>query len=120
MLLFSRSELLHMVVPAAYSRLELLGALQVLPSSLETATERLRAAQQELAALDAQQAKIGRRAAWRQHGLVWGGLSSQLALWGLMYRLTFWELSWDVMASACSAQPASIASPYFGLCTPRC
>lgn len=75
--------------------------LQVIPSSVDVARERLQAAENELAAMDALQARIGRRAAWRQRGLVWGGLGSQLALWGLLYRLTYYELSWDVMEPVC-------------------
>lgn len=51
--------------------------------------------------MDAQQVKIRRQAAWRQQCLMWGGLGSQLGLWGLLYRLTYYELSWDVMEPVC-------------------
>ena len=29
--------------------------------------------------------------------LLWGGLAGVMAVWGVCFRLTFWELSWDVM-----------------------
>lgn len=29
--------------------------------------------------------------------MLWGGLLSTCAVWGICFRLTFWELSWDVM-----------------------
>ena len=29
--------------------------------------------------------------------LLWAGLASVMAVWGVCFRLTFWELSWDVM-----------------------
>ena len=65
---------------------------QVLPASPAATQQRLAAVQAELSELDVQQAAIGRRAAWRQHLLVWGGLGSQAALWALLFRLTFYEL----------------------------
>ena len=29
--------------------------------------------------------------------VLWGGLAGVMAVWGVCFRLTFWELSWDVM-----------------------
>lgn len=29
--------------------------------------------------------------------LLWGGLAGVMAVWAVCFRLTFWELSWDVM-----------------------
>lgn len=75
--------------------------MQVLPSSSSHTEQRLAEVQQELAALDAQQAAVGRRSRWRRHGFIWAGLSSQVLLWGLLFRLTFYELSWDVMEPIC-------------------
>jgi hypothetical protein len=33
----------------------------------------------------------------RTHGVLWAGLILLVAQWSLFLRLTFWELSWDVM-----------------------
>ena len=29
--------------------------------------------------------------------MLWGGMLGTVAVWGICFRLTFWELSWDVM-----------------------
>lgn len=29
--------------------------------------------------------------------MLWGGMLGTCAVWGICFRLTFWELSWDVM-----------------------
>ncbi len=29
--------------------------------------------------------------------LLWGGLAGVMGVWAVCFRLTFWELSWDVM-----------------------
>ncbi|KAI3432838.1 hypothetical protein D9Q98_010422 [Chlorella vulgaris] len=73
----------------------------VLPSSLSAARQQLEVARQELAALDSQQSKIKRRAIWRHRLFLSGGLSSQILIWGLLFRLTYYELSWDVMEPIC-------------------
>jgi hypothetical protein len=73
----------------------------VLPSSLSAARQQLEVARQELAALDSQQSKIKRRAIWRHRLFLGGGLSSQILIWGLLFRLTYYELSWDVMVRFC-------------------
>ena len=74
---------------------------QLLPGSPADTEARLGEVQRELAALDAQQAAIASRGAWRSRAFVWAGLTSQLALWGLLFRLTYYELSWDVMEPIC-------------------
>ena len=33
----------------------------------------------------------------RSNMVLWGGLAGVMAVWGVCFRLTFWELSWDVM-----------------------
>ena len=71
----------------------------MLPSSSSHTQERLAAAQQELQQLEQQQAGIGRRAAWRRRGFIWGGFAAQAGLLGLLFRLVYWDLSWDVMVS---------------------
>lgn len=88
----------------------------VLPSSSDTTQKRLAAAQCDLQQLDGQQAAIGRKAARRRWMLVWGGLTSQLALWGVLFHLTFYELSWDVMEPRCffvSGAQAMLCYAYF-------
>lgn len=67
---------------------------QVLPGSAADTEQRLAAVREELGGLEARQAAIGRRASRRQLAFVWGGLGSQAALWALLFRLTFYELSW--------------------------
>lgn len=33
----------------------------------------------------------------RSNLVLWFGLAGVMAVWGVCFRLTFWELSWDVM-----------------------
>ncbi|KAL4854357.1 hypothetical protein ACK3TF_004880 [Chlorella vulgaris] len=67
------------------SGLRYFDALQELPSSLSAARQQL----EELAALDSQQSKIKRRAIWRHRLFLSAGLSSQILIWGLLFRLTY-------------------------------
>jgi len=64
----------------------------VLPSNSKETQRQLAKVQQELAPMEAQQAQMGRQAAWRQRGILWGGLASQGLLYSLLFRMTFYEL----------------------------
>lgn len=79
---------------------EVVAALEaVLPSeaSREQATARLAEARVRVAALEDAEGRARGRAQTKARLLAWGGLAALLGQWGLLFRLTFWELSWDVM-----------------------
>ncbi|KAL4423932.1 hypothetical protein ABPG75_001233 [Micractinium tetrahymenae] len=73
----------------------------VLPDSATSTRQQLERVQLELSQLEAKEARIARRAAWRQRAFVWGGFATQGMLWALLCRLTYYELSWDVMEPVC-------------------
>ena len=61
--------------------------------------------------------------------LLWAGLASVMAVWGVCFRLTFWELSWDVMepvtyfigsgtGNACAYRLSLLASKALCSCLP--
>ncbi|EIE18201.1 DUF607-domain-containing protein [Coccomyxa subellipsoidea C-169] len=71
--------------------------MRALPDTEAEVLGRLRELEAELAPLAAQKHKIDTRARRRTNGVLWAGLALLLVQWGLFLRLTFWELSWDVM-----------------------
>lgn len=62
-----------------------------------TLEARLEAARAALAPLEAQRSALERRVALRRGAFKWGGLSLLAGHLALFTRLTYWELSWDVM-----------------------
>ena len=71
--------------------------MQVLPYQAEVLRAELADVERELSALRAQRSQIERRVAWRR----WAGQSLGLGLillpWAVLFRLTYWDLSWDVV-----------------------
>lgn len=64
----------------------------MLPGSAARTQQQLQRVQAELADVEAKEARIARRAAWRQRMFVWAGFASQGMLWALLCRLTYYEL----------------------------
>jgi calcium uniporter protein, mitochondrial len=58
-------------------------------------------AREELKAMEAQKADIDRTAVSRVHRELWCGLAYLVIQTAGFMRLTFWELSWDVMEPIC-------------------
>ena len=73
--------------------------MQVLPHQAEVLRAELADVERELGALKTQRSQIERRVAWRR----WAGQSLGLGLillpWAVLFRLTYWDLSWDVVVS---------------------
>lgn len=61
-------------------------APQLLPTSTSHTEQRLEEVQRELQAMREQEAAIGRRAAWRQRGIIWGGLAGQVRRSAVQWR----------------------------------
>lgn len=74
--------------------------MQVLPHQAEVLRAELADVERELGALKTQRLQIERRVAWRR----WAGQSLGLGLillpWAVLFRLTYWDLSWDVVVSS--------------------
>lgn len=70
----------------------LLAPPQVLPGSAASTLQQLERVQLELSDVEAKEARIARRAAWRQRAFVWSGFAAQGMLWALLCRLTYYEL----------------------------
>lgn len=70
------------------------------PRSPGEAAARLETAKQQVARLE--EAEVRARASARRKArlVAWGGFALLVGQWGFLFRLTFYELSWDVMASA--------------------
>ncbi|KAK9797082.1 hypothetical protein WJX73_005306, partial [Symbiochloris irregularis] len=75
--------------------------VQALPGSQAEVQERLDALKQELSPMDLRKQQIDRTAHRWVSTLLWAGLASFVFQWLLFLRLTFWELSWDVMEPVC-------------------
>lgn len=71
--------------------------LQALPDTTKDLQEKLSILHQELQPLEALKADVDKYAHARSNMLLWGGLAGVMAVWAVCFRLTFWELSWDVM-----------------------
>jgi calcium uniporter protein, mitochondrial len=71
--------------------------IRALPDTVAEANARIEEISAQLAPLEVQRAQIDRQARlWR--GLVaWSGLGLMIAQFAIFARLTYWELSWDVM-----------------------
>ena len=50
-----------------------------------------------MAALEAEEGALRGSASQKARVAAWGGLAVLAAQWGLLFRLTFWELSWNVV-----------------------
>ncbi|GAB4814847.1 hypothetical protein N2152v2_001893 [Parachlorella kessleri] len=72
-------------------------ATQILPLDTAQLQQRLEQAQAHLAPLEQRHEQLRRRVAWQRSAFKWGGLALLSAHFGIFFRLTFWELSWDVM-----------------------
>jgi hypothetical protein len=70
---------------------------RVLPQQSNLLQQQLTLLNGKLLALDMQKANIKRRAAIRGKLFAWLGFGVLASQWGLLFRLTYWELSWDVM-----------------------
>lgn len=73
---------------------------QVLPIDSQKVQARLDAAQQELAPLQEQFELLQYRVRRRQGAFKLGGLALLMGHFATFVRLTYWELSWDVMVSS--------------------
>lgn len=71
--------------------------LQALPDTTQDLEQKLSILHQELQPLENLKADVDQQAHRRSNMLLWAGLASVMAVWGVCFRLTFWELSWDVM-----------------------
>ena len=70
---------------------------RALPADIPTLQQQLAAAQAELATLEEQRSAIGRRARWRVKAINYSVFGALVMQWAVLFRLTYWELSWDVM-----------------------
>lgn len=71
----------------------------MLPPDERLLKQQLEAAQAQLAPLEERWQAVQRRLQRRSTALKWGGLGVLGGHWALFCRLTYWELSWDVMVS---------------------
>ncbi|BDA47814.1 Calcium uniporter protein 6, mitochondrial [Coccomyxa sp. Obi] len=71
--------------------------MRALPDTEAEVLGRLRELEAELRPLAEQKHKIDTHARRRTNGVLWAGLVLLVVQWSLFLRLTFWELSWDVM-----------------------
>lgn len=71
--------------------------LQALPDTTKDLEQKLSVLHQELQPLEALKADVDKYAHARSNMLLWGGLAGVMGVWAVCFRLTFWELSWDVM-----------------------
>lgn len=71
--------------------------IRALPDTATEAKARIEEISAELAPLEAQRAQIERQARLWRGFVAWSGLVLMVAQLALFARLTYWELSWDVM-----------------------
>jgi len=71
--------------------------MTALPDSETEFRRRVEELKKELRPLEMQKQRIEERAARWSTYVLWGGLSFLVVQFGVFLRLTFWELSWDVM-----------------------
>ncbi|KAH7621970.1 hypothetical protein Ndes2526B_g02794 [Nannochloris sp. 'desiccata'] len=77
---------------------EILSTLRrVLPQDVDAVRVRLAKTEQDFAVLEAERTKIVRRAGMRSRILNYTFFTVVAAQWSLLFRLTYWELSWDVI-----------------------
>ena len=72
---------------------------KVLPFNQEDIKNRLKEVDMNLGALEAKYAEITRGVKMRTVVINYAVLAGLAAQWGILFRLTYWELSWDVMVS---------------------
>lgn len=70
---------------------------RVLPQQSNLLQQQLSLLNNKLLALELQKSHIERRGTIRSKLFAWLGFGVLAAQWGLLFRLTYWELSWDVM-----------------------
>ena len=75
---------------------------QVLPADPVNLQQQLDAAQTALTPLEQQRQQLQRKSQLRAGLFKWGGLTVVVGHLANFTRLTFWDLSWDVMVSYCS------------------
>lgn len=71
--------------------------LQALPDTTKDLEDKLTILHRELQPLEEVKKDVDKNAHRRSNLVLWGGLAGVMAVWGVCFRLTFWELSWDVM-----------------------
>ncbi|KAK9839321.1 hypothetical protein WJX81_008000 [Elliptochloris bilobata] len=71
--------------------------LKALPDTEQEVEARLRELRLELTPLVEQKRRIDGRVQRRTRTYLWMGLGFLIMQWGMLARLTFWELSWDVI-----------------------
>lgn len=77
---------------------EILSTLRrVLPQDVQAVRARLAETEKDLALLEVERIKIERRAGLRSKLLNYTFFTAVLTQWVLLFRLTYWELSWDVI-----------------------
>jgi len=70
---------------------------RVLPADVQGLKSQLAETEGKLAILDEQYSAIQRRARLRSRLLNYTFMAALTVQWGLLFRLTYWELSWDVI-----------------------
>lgn len=68
-----------------------------LPACAEQVQARLAEVRGQLVGLEAAKRSIDARARRRMRVVTWGGLGMMTAQWTLLFRLAYFELSWDVV-----------------------
>lgn len=77
---------------------EVLATIQkVLPLNRDELNERLKEVDASLGVLEAKYAEISRGVKMRTIAINYALLAGLAAQWGILFRLTYWELSWDVI-----------------------
>ena len=71
--------------------------VRALPDTVQEAQGRVKELSAELAPLEVQRAQIERQASMWRAFVAWSGLAMLVTQFVLFARLTYWELSWDVM-----------------------
>lgn len=73
--------------------------LQVLPQQIEVLKADLDQVRSEIRDLQGHREQVEHRVYWRRRAAQWAGLGLILLPWGILFRLTYWDLSWDVVVS---------------------
>jgi hypothetical protein len=70
---------------------------RVLPQDVDAVRQRIAETEQDLALLETERTEIVRRAGMKSKMVNYAFFSILVAQWALLFRLTYWELSWDVI-----------------------
>jgi hypothetical protein len=88
---------------------------KVLPFNQEDIKNRLKEVDMNLGALEGKYAEITRGVKMRTVVINYAVLAGLAAQWGILFRLTYWELSWDVMVSVVCTMQNVIIVEYLGI-----